>query len=79
MTQLVVGKKSKKEEGRHSEIPPSAANQYDMARSPRVSKRALMMRAEAELAKEDAINGREHGNRLTFARCEPDPVAEICR
>lgn len=79
MTQLVVGKESKKEEGQHSEIPPSAANQYDVARSPRVSKRALMMRAEAELAKEDAMNRREHGNRLTIARCEPNPAAEICR
>jgi len=75
----VVGKESKKEEGQHSEIPPSAANQYDMARSHGVSNRALMMRAEAELAKKDAINGREHGNRPNFARCEPDPVAEICR
>lgn len=42
-----------------------------------MSKRALMMRAEAKLAKEDEINRREHSNRLTFARCEPDSVAEI--
>ena len=84
MTQLVVGREPRREEGQQRiKFHPVQLTRDVMAVNPGASKKSLMIRAKGKLAEEDAISRREHTEslprqgQLMQATPEHDPAAEI--